>query len=131
MRYHWGLGVGHFHAHQPRATATSSGTLFCQPGDTKNDHDAEPGPGVAEGSYNYDGHKSSAELGDNASYEYQSDNSELGLDDCDSDGWEDVESESDDGSDFDGNRDHGLGDEDEEEWGGYSRLDLIIMHDAN
>src|SRR6202522_4337982 len=118
MCYHWGLGVGHFHAHQPCATATSSGTLFCQPGDTENDHDAEPGPGVAEGSYNYDGHKSSAELGDNASYEYQSDNSELGLDDRDSDGWEDVESESDDGSDFDGNHDRGLGDKDEEEWGG-------------
>jgi hypothetical protein len=119
MRYHWGLGVGHFHAHQPRATATSSYTP-CKPDseDTENDHDVEPG--VAEGSDTYDGHKSSAELGDNASDVYESDNSELGLDDRDSEGWEDVESESDDGSDLDDDRDRGcLGDdEDEEEFGG-------------
>jgi hypothetical protein len=112
MRYHWGLGVGHFHAHQPHATATSSYTP-CQPEDTKNDHDAESG--VAEGSDTYDGHKLSAELGDNASDVYESDNSELGLDDRDPEGWEDVESESDDGSDLDGDRDHGLGDEDKDE----------------
>jgi hypothetical protein len=111
MRYHWGLGVGHFHAHQPQATATSSCTPG-QPGDTENDQDAEPG--VAEGSDNYEGHKSSAELGDNASDVYQSDNSELGLDERDLEGWEDVESDG--GSDLDG--DNGSGDEDEEEFGG-------------
>ena len=105
MCYHWGLGVGHFHAHQPRATATSSHTPG-QPEDTENDQDAEPG--VAEGSDNCDGH------GDNASDIYQSDNSELGLDERDLEGWEDVESDG--GSDLDG--DHGLGDEDEEEFGG-------------
>ena len=63
---------------------------------------------VAEGSDNCDGH------GDNASDIYQSDNSELGLDERDLEGWEDVESDG--GSDLDG--DHGLGDEDEEEFGG-------------
>jgi hypothetical protein len=108
MRYHWGLGVGHFHAHQPRATATT----LCQPGDTEIDQDAEPG--IAEGSDNYEGHKSSAELGDNGSDTYESDNSELGLDERDLEGWEDVESDGDSHLDDD----HGLGDEDEEEFGG-------------
>ena len=111
MRYHWGLGVGHFHAHQPRASATSSNTP-CQPGDTENDQDAESGG--AEGIGNYDGHEPSAEIGDNASDIYPSDNSELGLDERDLEGWEDVESDG--GSDLGGN--YGSGDEDEEEFGG-------------
>ena len=98
--------IPHFHAHQPQATATSSHTPG-QPedSDTENDQDAEPG--VAEGSNNCDGH------GDNASDIYQSDNSELGLDERDLEGWEDVESDG--GSDLDGN--HGLEDEDGEELG--------------
>ena len=111
MRYHWGLGIGHFHVHQARATATSSYTP-CQPGDIENDQDAEAG--VAGGSDNYDRHESSAELGDNASDIYQSDNSELGLDERDLEGWEDVESDG--GSDLDG--DHSSGDEGEEDFGG-------------
>lgn len=110
MRYHWGLGVGHFHAHQAWATATSSYTP-CQPGDSKNNQGAEPG--VAEESDNRDGHKSSTELRDDTSDVYELDNSELGLD---LEGWEDVDLESDGGSDSNGN--HGLGDEDEEEFGG-------------
>lgn len=105
MRYHWGLGVGHFHAHQPQGTAMSS-----YPTPLENDQDAEPGD--AERSDNYDGHEPSAELGDNASAIYRSDNSELGLDERDLEGWEDVESND----DLDGN--HGSGDEDEEEFGG-------------
>jgi hypothetical protein len=110
MRYHWGLGVGHFHAHQARGTDTSSYTAY-QPGDTENDQDVEPG--IAEGSGNYEGDKSNAEFGDNASEVYQSDTSELGLDKRDLEGWEDVES---DGGDLDG--DHGSVAEDEEEFGG-------------
>ena len=107
MYYHWGLGIGHFHAHQPWGTATSS-----HPTPLENDQDAEPGGG--ERSDNYDGHEPSTELGDNASDIYQSNNSELGLDKHNLEGWEDVESDG--GSDLDGN--HGSGDEDKEEFGG-------------
>jgi hypothetical protein len=115
MRYHWGLGVGHLHAHQPRSTATSSYTP-CQPGDTKDDQYAEPEPEGAEGRVDYDGHEPSAEPGDNASDIYESDDSELRLDERDLEGWEDVE--SDDGGDLDGNCGLGDEDEDEEEFGG-------------
>jgi len=80
--------------------------------ETENDQDGEPG--VAEASDNYDGHEPRADLEDNASDIYQSDNSELGLDERDFEGWEDVESDA--GSDLDD--DGGSGDEDEEEFGG-------------
>jgi hypothetical protein len=128
MRYHFGLGVGHLHAHMSTSSYRSMSvdaqdepvpeslpiggdvrTTDVADDGTENDQDGKPG--VAEGSDNYDGHEPRADLEDNAS---QSDNSELGLDERDIEGWEDVESDG--GSDLDDDR--GSVDEDEEEFGG-------------
>jgi hypothetical protein len=82
MRYHWGLGVGHFHAHQPAAA------LGCVP---KVPEDSQPiDSGQEEVLHEND---IIAHLQDGDSDVYDSDNSELGLDDRQSEGWGEVESD--------------------------------------
>ena len=81
MRYHWGLGVGHCYARN----AFESSNTSDEPSDTENT-DLEPD------------NSSDAEL--NVSDVYESDDSELFLDDRDPEGWDDVET-SDSSSDLD------------------------------
>jgi hypothetical protein len=84
MRYHWGLAVGHLHAHQHTCTPGP-----CTPGhnqgepDTQDDHspDHEDEAGVDESNVN-------TEVQDG-----NSDDLELGFEDREHEGWDDVESE--------------------------------------
>lgn len=87
MRYHWGLGVGHLHAHRPASVSESS--ISDEPRDVEDqyadlelDEDSEHSPDA-----------------DGAIDLCESDNPELGLDDRDLEGWQDVEADS--GSDAD------------------------------
>jgi hypothetical protein len=96
MRYHWGLGVGHLYAHQPMS---ASRCVLGEPKDTQDDQFPN-----AESGESSNAHAPSPYL-DNAS-DIESDDSELGLDDRDAEGWQDVETEgSDHGSDIDGEHD--------------------------
>jgi hypothetical protein len=93
VRYHWGMGVGHLHVH--RATPTSSCILQEDKSiDTSDDlfADLEPLQGGR------DTHVT-ADI-DSGSASYESDNSEMALEDRDLEGWEDVEGDaSEDGND--------------------------------
>jgi hypothetical protein len=84
MRYHWGLGVGHCYS---RNSTSESCSASDEPRDVENDQHADLEP------------NDTPETG-NACDAYESDNSELGLDDRDPEGWGDVET-SDSGSDLD------------------------------
>jgi hypothetical protein len=84
MRYHWGLGVGHLHAHQP------STTLGCVPEVPEDVQDVQL--------QNYEQEETLRENDviannqDEDSEVYDSDNPELDLDDRQSEGWSDVDS---------------------------------------
>ena len=95
MRYHWGLGVGHLHAHCPVSDGRSSIPDEPRNIDDEQNADGEP-DNVSEHSSDIDGPSS-----DNA---YDSDNSEWDLDNRDLDGWEDGETDS--GNDFDCRSEH-------------------------
>jgi hypothetical protein len=94
MRYHWGLAVGHLHVHQP---ISMSGPI---PGDpesprnTQDDDDQFPDFEVDKLS------DENAHAQDGDSIDYDSDNPDLGLEERDLEGWEDVETDS--GSEGDG-----------------------------
>ena len=83
MRYHWGLGVGHYHAHQP----TSSSYHNTTPG-------SNPEPDLEGTSYSNVG-----PLGDpgDDDLEYISDDPELGLEDrhLPDEGWQDTDTDAD------------------------------------
>ena len=84
MRYHWGLGVGHIHAHQhtvPLAAIPRTNSPNVQP-----EHEPDATLDVNEINIQID-------LQDGNSDVYHSDNPELGLEDRESEGWEDVESD--------------------------------------
>jgi hypothetical protein len=81
MRYHWGLGVGHIHAHQPVAW---SGHDSEDPRDVPS-----PGREPEEASATYSGNTQTGNDSDGD----DTDNPELDLEDRDLEGWEDVESE--------------------------------------
>ena len=87
MRYHWGLGVGHLHAHQPTST---SNCIPDEPKDTQDDWFPDIGLGESSNAHALDSYP------DNVS-EVESDNPELGLDDRE----QDVETGSEDASDID------------------------------
>jgi hypothetical protein len=90
MRYHWGLGVGHIHAHQ---TGTSGHII--READTQDiqSPDLEAEAGLDD---------SSAErIQDRNSDVYDSDDPELCLDDREHEGWDDVESEGAEGGGWD------------------------------
>jgi hypothetical protein len=85
MRYHWGLGVGHLHAHQPSCTEG------CVPEAPENAQD------IQTQDYGQDDvlreSDAIAHNQDGDSEVYDSDNPELGWDDRQSEGWSDVESD--------------------------------------
>lgn len=77
MRYHWGLGVGHYHAHHCAARPADNSEDALENLQPQDDDTAEQGS--VDGGDGSDGS--------------DSDNEELGLDDRQQEGWEDVESE--------------------------------------
>jgi hypothetical protein len=85
MRYHWGLGVGHLHAHQPGSTASRI------PEEPDMQDETEE-----LGENNVDIHTQ-----DNNGDVYDSDDPELGLEDRHLEGWEDLEPEGSEGEDMD------------------------------
>ena len=90
MRYHWGLGVGHLHAHQHTVTSASI-----------PEKDAQPSEPEAEEELDEDDINAQIEIQDGNSKGYHSDNPELGLEERDFEGWEDIEledSENEDGA---------------------------------
>jgi hypothetical protein len=97
MRYHWGLGVGHLHAHQP---TPSPSRIPDEPLSGNND-DRYVDPELGESPVNASPGTDSA--GDIIVYE--SDNPELGLDDHELEGWQDVETDSDNDLDDSGGHD--------------------------
>ena len=86
MCYHWGLGVGHFHAHQ-EFTSTVPDNQEAQEDIEDNDV------------YEEDRNPASLCNADSDSA-YESDNSDFSLDDRDIEDWEEVESDV--GSNFEG-----------------------------
>jgi hypothetical protein len=96
MRYHWGLGVGHFHAHQSAATLGCVSDLAEDSQDIQAP-DMEPREAFGE---------TLAQANDRGSdMDYESDNPELCLQDRDLEGWDDIE--MDDVEDGDGDEDIG------------------------
>ena len=98
MRYHWGLGVGHFHAHQP---ASTSGHVSDLAGDAQDFQvpDMELQEALRE---------SLEQPNDRGSdMGYDSDNPELRLEDRDLEGWDDIE--MDDVEDGDEDEDEDIG----------------------
>jgi hypothetical protein len=94
MRYHWGLGVGHYHAHQPTSSLhhdITSQPITNEPGDTQDNQSSNLEPEGTSDS-NVDG------LGDD-DLEYISDDPELGLEDrhLPDEGWQDTDIDADDG----------------------------------
>ena len=85
MRYHWGLGVGHLHAHCPVSTSNDSSSIPDELGNIEGDQN-EP-DNVTEDASNIDCATSDA---------YDSDKPDRDLDNRDSEGWED---ETDSGND--------------------------------
>ena len=82
MCYHWGLGVGHQHAHQ----ATSTFHHEVEREDEILDSDLDEGLP--------DGEK---KVQDGDTHSYDSDHPEFDLEDREAEGWEDVESDNSDG----------------------------------
>jgi hypothetical protein len=82
MRYHWGLGVGHFYAHQPASTL---GHVSDMAGDAQDSQ--VPDMELQEAS-----RESLEQPNDKGSdMGYDSDNPELSLEDRDLEGWDDIE----------------------------------------
>ena len=100
MRYHWGLGIGHIHAHQHTIP------LVAIPRTNSPDIQLEDEP---DETLDVNDINIQIDLEDGNSDVYHSDNPELGLEDREMEGWEDVES---DGSEGGG---EGAGDEDGED----------------
>ena len=103
MRYHWGLGVGHLHAHQHTVTSA--------PISEKDAQDARSPEYEPEETLDENDVNAQVEAQDGDSEGYHSDNPELCLEDRDLEGWEDVESEDSDGEDEERDEDE---DEDED-----------------
>ena len=95
MRYHWGLGVGHFHAHQ---SASTSGCVSDLAEDAQDIQVPGMEPQEALG-------ETLAQANDRGGSDigYESDNPELSLEDRDLEGWDDIE--MDDIGDGDGDDD--------------------------
>jgi hypothetical protein len=94
MRYHWGLGVGHLHAHQSTSSYQSKGI----------DAPHEPVPETLPVSRD----TKTTDVNDDD----ESDNSEIGLEDHEFEGWDDVES---DDSNEGGNDSNDQGSDDDNE----------------
>ena len=94
MRYHWGLGVGHIHMHRPTA---ASGCIPNQPMDETSDSDNVPTDPEAVLPVPADGDLEVTTA--NTCHEFA--DSEMVLEDCDPEGWDDVESDTLEGSNHD------------------------------
>ena len=94
MRYHWGLGIGHIHVHRP---TSASGCIPNQPMDAETsdsfstDSEAVPADGDLE-----------VTTANNTCHELEFADSEMVLEDCDPEGWDDVESDTSEASNYDG-----------------------------
>jgi hypothetical protein len=108
LRYHWGLGVGHYHAHQPTSSLHHDITpqpITNEPEDTQDNHSSNLEP---EGtSYR------NADALEDDDLEYISDDPELGLEDrhLPDEGWQDTDRNG----ASDGGGDSGFDNEDIEE----------------
>ena len=87
MRYHWGLGVGHSHVHQPVVVSNITTPIVYEPGDSQDNQSSNLEPDGTSYS-NVDA------LGDD-DHEYSSDDPELGLEDrhLPDEGWEDTDTD--------------------------------------
>jgi hypothetical protein len=94
MRYHWGFGVGHLHAHQSISTYQPKGI------DAPHELVPELLPVGRD--------MKTTDVNDND----ESDNSEIGLEDGEFEGWDDVES---DDSNEGGNDSNDQGSDDDDE----------------
>jgi hypothetical protein len=90
MRYHWGLGIGHTHAHQPTFNAGQSPD---KSNNAQDDRSTDFEPDEPSGGNAAD----TAHVGEGDA-SCKSDNPELCLDDHDMEGWDDVETDSAEGS---------------------------------
>jgi hypothetical protein len=96
MRYHWGLGVGHYHAHQPTSSLhhnITSPPITNEPGDNQDNQSSNLEP---EGT----SYSNVDALGnDSDNLEYISDDPELGLEDrhLPDEGWQDTDTDADGG----------------------------------
>ena len=91
MHYHWGLGVGHYHAHQPTSQHDITQPITNEPGDNQDNQSSNLEPEVTSYS-NVD----ALQVGDD-DLEYISDDPELGLEDrhLPDEGWQDMDIDSD------------------------------------
>ena len=92
MRYHWGLGVGHYHAHQPTSSLhhnITSQPITNEPGDNQDNQSSNLEP---EGT----SYSNVDAFGDD-DLEYISDDPELGLEDrhLPDEGWQDTDTDAD------------------------------------
>ena len=98
MRYHWGIGVGHLHAHQSLST-NNGGSISDELIDIRDDQNADDEPdNILEHASSIDGASMDSES------LYKSDNSEWD--------WEDVETDI--GNDLDYRGEHELENSDED-----------------
>jgi hypothetical protein len=82
MRYHWGLGVGHFHVHQP---APTSGWVSHLTEDAEETQVPDLELQDALGESLTQANDRSSDMG------YESERSELCLEDREFEGWDDIE----------------------------------------
>jgi hypothetical protein len=93
MRYYYSFGVGHIHVHRPTSASSASSCITTQPMDVEssdNVPEANEDPGVTTANYEF-------------AY------AEMVLEECDPDGWDDVESDTSEGgsNDYDSEEDFG------------------------
>ncbi|KAF8218408.1 hypothetical protein L208DRAFT_1351762 [Tricholoma matsutake] len=95
MRYHWGLGVGHFHAHQ------SASSLGCVSDVAEDAQDIQV-PDVELQEASEESPAQANNRGSDMGYDSESENPELCLEDRDLEGWDDIEMDDvEDGDDGD------------------------------
>jgi hypothetical protein len=92
MRYHWRLGVGHFHVHQPAPTSGCVSDLTEDAEETQvPDMELQEGLGESLAQANDRG----SDMG------YESERSELCLEDRDFEGWDDIDMDDEEDGDWD------------------------------
>ena len=97
MRYHWGLGVGHYHAQQPTSSLhhdITSQPIINESGDTQDNRSSNMEPeGTSDSNVDTIGAVGDDDL------EYISDDPELGLEDrhLPDEGWQDTDTDGDGG----------------------------------
>ena len=96
MRYHWGLGVGHTHVHRP--TSASS----CIPNQSMDTETLDNVPTTDPEAMSAD-EDLEVTTANNTGHEFT--DPEMVLDDCDPEGWDDVESDCSEGGSIDDDHD--------------------------